>query len=509
MQFPPLFVVHEYSHYVKLTNINTRIFEFLAEFLPRYALKRPVKENRKFILKTVHIFAARTSDRSELRMHVNQWKEFKEFLERKCIPSHLYKHLVVMHHKAVSVVLKIRDNWILRDYQEEACGFITDGATPMKVVEIQTGRGKGIISMSAAAQIGLRVCVLIKSRYMIKWVNELLEVYDIKPTDIMTVTGADQLKGIVDLADNGALKAKIIVMSISTHRNFLNLYEKDHRGMLEVGYDFTPEDLFARLGVGNLIVDEVHQEFFAQYKAMLYTHLKYSTYLSATLLNNDPFMESMYRLVFPPNTRFDGLEYLRYIRVLSVSYHLSDPNKIRTTEAGVSMYSHHAFEGSLLRNKHLLQNYTEMVEFFIKTRYLDRKAPGDKCILFFSSIAMCTHMTEYFSRKFRDLKVRRYVEDDEFDNCINSDITFSTILSSGTAIDIPGLITVINTINILSWQANLQAAGRLRHKPGKEMVFVMLYSLDIDKHKEYNASRKELFANRTESIKDLHYHRPV
>jgi hypothetical protein len=100
-----------------------------------------------------------------------------------------------------------------------------------------------------------------------------------------------------------------------------------------------------------------------------------------------------------------------------------------------------------------------------------------------------------------DLKVCRYVEDDPYSNIGESDIIVSTILSLGTAIDIKGLITVINTVSIKSRQANIQVLGRLREKKGKQMQYWYLYSNSIVKHIEYHRYRLDILKPR---IKDLY-----
>lgn len=105
------------------------------------------------------------------------------------------------------------------------------------------------------------------------------------------------------------------------------------------------------------------------------------------------------------------------------------------------------------------------------------------------TIRLCTIVTNYLKKRYKKLSVLRYVDDDPFENVIKPDIRVSTIQSSGTAIDIPKLITVINTINVLSIQSNEQTLGRLRRLEGKETTFIYTFANNIKKHIMYNEER--------------------
>ena len=71
--------------------------------------------------------------------------------------------------------------------------------------------------------------------------------------------------------------------------------------------------------------------------------------------------------------------------------------------------------------------------------------------------------------------------------------------------DIPNLITTIQTVNVDSVAANLQTLGRLRDIKGKRMDFVYTWSSDIKQHKTYNYNRLKLFMRRAKHIKSIEY----
>ena len=95
------------------------------------------------------------------------------------------------------------------------------------------------------------------------------------------------------------------------------------------------------------------------------------------------------------------------------------------------------------------------------------------------------------------------MEDDPYENAIEADIRVSTVLSGGTAIDIPNLRTALMTNSIQSPVSNLQALGRLRQLKDRDVTFSYMVNFHIPKQVDYHNRKKELFADRAVSFKEL------
>ena len=132
--------------------------------------------------------------------------------------------------------------------------------------------------------------------------------------------------------------------------------------------------------------------------------------------------------------------------------------------------------------------------------YENRKDKGDKLLIFFSTIDMCTLMHKAFSKHYADLNVKRYVEKDSYDEMLSGDIIISTNGSVGIGIDIPNLITTIQTVPISSRQLNIQALGRLREIEGKEVIYISLSCENIVLHKKYKDKRLHVLKKRVAKI---------
>lgn len=510
MQYEPLFVLRLYSHFFKVSRLTPRIHTLVQEFCYKFTSKIWVKERGRWISKFDKVYATRSRDRSEYRFHIHALPMFKELLEKNRVTEDLYRieeepfidpkifHIPMQAHRK------------LRDYQVPVVDYVIDyEQNRSKLVTIRTGTGKGTVALTAISMLGFRTLIIIKPMYIEKWFKEILEVMNLKAKDLLVVQGGDQLRGLFEMAYNGTLHAKIIILSNKTYQNYLKAFETDPFSAEFLSYDCHPDEMYTLLGVSCRLIDEVHQDFHLNFKADLYTHCEMSISLSASLLHHNPFMEKMYEVAYPKQYRHDQLAHENYLKVYPVSYSFKNTAPLRTTEYGQTNYSHVAFEKSIMKNKSLMDAYVRMIKHWIEIGFIKNYQRKDKLLIFAASIAMCTELTRRLKGMYPNFDVRRYVEDDPFDNIINAEMCVTTILSGGTAIDIPNLRTVILTINIDSAQSNIQSSGRLRKLPDRDVKFFYLYCDQITKHKDYHQRRKELLKDRVASIKELNYQHPL
>lgn len=513
--YNPLFTLYIYSHYVKVVNPTPRIINLLLFFNRKYEQKQWNKERNKWVVKSVKTYAYHSPCVSQFRYHINQLPPLLELLESNYVTKDLYTVKKVDLYEPEPISVSLRPKWQLYDYQIPIVDYLSRPydanssdrkiACRSRLVGIATGMGKSIMSLAASARIGYRTMIRIKPAFIEKWCSDIVQYLDIDKNDIMVVQGGDHLKGLIHLAKENKLDSKYIILSTRTYQNYIKMYEMDPSYHGDSGYGCLPEDLFSTLKVGTVIDDEVHLEFHAYVKGCLYTHLPLNIALSATLINQNPFLEDMYNMAFPKETRYDDLELDRYIKVYALSYFFKDVRPIRTTEYGSNNYSHAAFEKSIIRRKNILDSYLELIRFTLETGYIREYMPNDKVRIYASTIDMCSIIYEYLKSRYPQYTVGRYVEDDEYQAIIEPDITVTTIGSGGTAIDIPNLRTVILTVNISSHISNVQTMGRLRKLKDRDTKFYFLYCSQIPKHKEYYQQKIKLLRNRVDTIKDFHY----
>ena len=147
--------------------------------------------------------------------------------------------------------------------------------------------------------------------------------------------------------------------------------------------------------------------------------------------------------------------------------------------------------------------YLKLIEGVLIDFYIDKYEKKDKCLIFVGTVSFAARLTKYIQQKYPDKTVMRYCEEDPFSNLLESDICVSTVISAGTAVDIPDLRVVIQTVSISSTVSNIQNLGRLRDLKEKDTRFCYLYAENIKKQKTYHYKRKELFFPRCATHSDM------
>ena len=502
----PLFILTVYSHYFKITQIEARVSYLINKFKYRFQ-QMTWRPNRGKVERVEgKLFAVSIKNGQEYRFHINVLSAFKEYMALSGYKSELYRTVVVEMYEPAKVHLELKDGIAPRPQQVSFVEYIVKkDYNRSKFIGLQPGSGKTVITAIALAKMGVRSAMVLLPRYIPKWVIDIQTLFKVRPEDILVIEGSAQLKGLIMLARSKKEIPPFTLISNRTLANFIKNFDDDPGSVLLEGYDCTPDDLFKVMKVGAVVIDEVHLEFWSTYNMLLHTHVPLFAGLSGTLINNDRFMTTQYETVFPKDSRAELPDNNRYIKTYPVSYSINAINKIRTTEWGSTFYSHHAFEQSIMKNHHLLQSYKKMIAHVVDIGYIKEYQKGDKVAIYASSIAMCTLLTEYFKKLYPHLDVRRFVQDDPHENIVEPDIIVTTILSGGTAHDIPNLRTVILTINIMSAQSNVQTSGRLRELKDRDVKFFFLWCMEVDKHKEYYEGRKEMLKDRVRFIKDYQY----
>ena len=362
-----------------------------------------------------------------------------------------------------------------------------------------------VTALTATATLKYRFAVIVLASYVDKWVGDITSILEIDKSEVAVIRGSDALQRCTRYPETDLPIPKAFVISISTIANWYKLYEeqKDHPSL--EAYSCKPWELFSHLGIGTVIFDEVHQHPHAVYRIYTYLHAPRTISLSATLLTKDPTLQKVQAMMFPHHRRYDKLKLKRYITVHACAYQIADyiHSKVRTSEYGQNSYSHTAFEKSILKHPRLSKQYLDMIVKLVESSYIEGKMEGDKLAIFVGSAKMADAVVGALKKQFGRLDIRTYLERDPYENAIVPDIRVSTILSLGTAIDIPQLRVSIMTNSIESPIANVQTLGRLRELKDRDVRFYYLYCSTIPKHQEYHLKKIDLFSSRVKEHKQL------
>jgi hypothetical protein len=275
---------------------------------------------------------------------------------------------------------------------------------------------------------------------------------------------------------------------------YFNAYEEDPKYCVE-DYGVAPEELFKLLDIGFMLVDEGHEHFHTVYRLTCYMHTPLYVCLSGTMVSGDRFIADLQHTIYPASMRFDEIKMSKYIDVTAFQYRLENPirDKIKTSERGMTSYSHNAYEGSIMKNKKTRANYLRQITDLVKYGYMTYREEGHKLLIFMGLKESCKDMRNHLRDLYPGLTIEKYVAGDPYKNLMESDICVSTLGSAGTAHDIAGLTDVINTVSIESPQKNRQALGRLRDMGETPVRFYYLFCSDIPTHVKYHVNKRVLY----------------
>jgi superfamily II DNA or RNA helicase len=487
------------SHYVRVTGFNAHGRYILMEYcrgLAQYGLERlPGGRFRRVMLR---VFVGVNKERTYFHFHRHQLDDLISHLGSHGIPKDRLYVEYLERPTPGTVEFEVIDERQPRDYQVEFIDYICNDQHS-NIVTLDPGRGKTFIFLTAMARLKKRTMFVIKPMYIEKWIGDLNESIKLKPGELMVVRGGKDMKAFTQLAALGAVDSKVIIVSNMTYFNYLKDYERFDTDFEGLGYGCVPHELCTKADIGIKIIDEIHQDWHLNYRQDLYNHVWKSVGLSGSLLNDDPFINKTYDIVFPNNLRINNGERDVYVAVVALEYHLKTHKGINYKNHSRKSYSHVMYEKSLMKRSDRLTNYFRMITDIVYKCFVKVREEGQKMIVFAATVDMCTALTKWLQTHNPTLNVQRYVSDDDYEEMLEADLIISTVKSLGTAIDVPDLVACLLTDALNSQQANIQCLGRLRRLkrwPDTTPVFYYLVNVDINKHVEYHHRKMEIFKGR-------------
>lgn len=464
----------------------------------------------------------------EYDLHISQLEPFLEFLKSHPIVGHNIERILqqcdveiqtVKEHPTVTIEHK--EKYKLREEQEKISSLIMRKVTPppsfhnasnllrlekeverykerTTLVGLRTGGGKTLTTCVTSARLKTKHAVVIRPSFLKKWVNDHHDYFDYDDPNRDFYVVEDSSKALLklcELATSGKAKAKHYLFSNKLMQIFIKTYREDRAYCLQQ-YGCTPLQLFDLLGIDLLIVDEAHLDFHLNYMLYMYTSAYRTVSLTGSLVNKNPFYVKLYQDIFPYKTRYVDSNERPYLKSYSVIYNIYSPEKIATTNRGDTKYSHTAFEESIMRHYPTFRDYKTLIKECLQMFYMKEYINGDKALIYFARIDMCSDIVEFLAKEFPNKKVYRYVSGDDYVTMLNSDIIVTTVGKLGAAIDIANLRTVIHTVPLDSAQQAYQNAGRLRELKDRDVKYISVFCEDIDKHIKYTREKLQLLQRR-------------
>lgn len=512
---PQYLEFHVYSHGFRVNIIRPETDVILNKFVSdNYVIAQFAKQSSGVIKKlNEQIFGIRSYDGSFYHFHIEQLQPLLKHLAYNYIDEARYS--IQHYHLPEPTYFSFEPTKAKtpRKEQLDAIRFVVDSkqeSDHSRLLMMPTGTGKTYTALMCACELGVRTGLFMLSGFIENWKRDIKgNLEGITDDNILVIQEGSKLRAAIKRAKADDLKdIKFVIISLETMAVFYKDYEKQNGNLEHTGYDITPVEFHSLLGIGFSVYDEVHKALNLVYKSISYSHTSLILGLSATMESLNRKVEEIQQMLFPNTIRFNDIKMKKYIEMLAIRYEFMNynPKRIRTTLYGNNMYNDIAYEQSICNNPSLLRSYLEMQYYIMKHLFkgaCDFYRPGDRAIVFASSVKMCTHLTNHLKAKYPELDVRRFAEGDPFENLMEPDIRVTTIKSGSTGHDIPNLTYCQMTTNVQSVVSNKQARGRLREIVGRNLRMCYTYCGQIDRHVEYHKARVRMFIDGVKTIKEL------
>ena len=430
----------------------------------------------------------------------NNLNDFLYYVKMSKIDYKSSFKIIKKEYKNHGVKIPMRGNYTPRDNQKYYIDNIVKSKDIFNIlIDLQPGFGKTLIGYFSVVDLKTRPAILIKPSFLNKWVNDIKKYSPLEDNEIFIIQGSDSLKHLFSLNKQERDKIKSYIISTRTITNYFESYYSD-----DFNFTVTPYDFMDFCGISNILNDESHKEFETVFKIIMWMDPQRIIGMSATMDSDKKNMNYFYNLLYPKAHRLESLFGIhKYAKLLF--YHFSLNNGLFIPHKGMMGYNHIKYEQNLMKNTKLLKDYIDMLKDIADEYYYSRKKEGQKLLLLFSTIDMATIMANAFTKHYNELSIKRYVEKDVYEDMLTGDVVVSTNGSMGTGIDVPGLITTIQTVPISDKQLNIQALGRLREIPGEDVIYISLYCDTLKAHRDNQIKRTKILKDRVIDISHARY----
>lgn len=497
--------IDAYSHGIRLHGYSRNVYDVLVVFLNRLQLKEekrlPRHQGGGMVTEVKKKFFGMLKSRREIYLHRNSLDALLHFLENQGILREKITITYIDPPVARPVDIEVFDHFVERDYQGIIIPELEETSTSSRKLDLATGLGKTFISLKACVNRGELFTVMLAPKYFGLWIGALEDTFKTfkdTPGQFVTVSGSNELKMVMQQALDGLLTAKVVVISNTTYRNYIETYEMFGEKIVEYGYPVPPQRFHELLQAGLQINDEFHEDLGLTFRIDCFTNIKKQLYLSATPYSGDKFVTDMVDIMLPEETHCTIPEPPKYINVLELLYNDDVERKDYLTPFK-NTYNHARYEKMMLKKKRRLNTYFTKVSKVVDRAFVSNFKPGQKMLILCATVDFIQALTKFLKLKFPQCKIGHYVSGVSYDTVAKNDITVSTIKSAGTGVDIRNLRDTLLLQAVNSRKDNIQILGRtrpLKDFPDVTPRLIYLTCMDISQHRKYAVHKKEVFAGR-------------
>lgn len=370
-----------------------------------------------------------------------------------------------------------------RKRQPEYIEFMTDTNHHIRVLPSSPGSGKTLCTIYGMTVLKTKTAIILQPSLKDNWIQNLKELTDLTDDDILYVSGGDCLHDYMRTISDGNDNYKVVIFSINTMQGYMTNYLED-----DLGWLYTPDELFDEGGFGLKVVDEAHKWLNFHMLLDMYSNIKMHHFLTGTLMSESPFVGAMEKTLFIEDNRCDVDPPTNHVHLRSYQFRFQDKPP---PHLGAMGYNHMKFESSIFKKPRLLNSYLRNLGNIFHRDFYTTREGKDRAVIFFATVNMVKAFTELLEKGLPDLNIVSYLAGDDESKYDNANVIVTTTKKAGTGTDFDDLTYVLQTIMISSIGENYQNIGRLRNLKDRKTTFSYVWCSDIPKHLGYHKKRQK------------------
>lgn len=417
---------------------------------------------------------------NEYRIHISYLPQFRENFK-----NYQIDYIIETPFEYDEVDITMQDFFSPRGEQGDWIKFLTQERGPHLSLPATMGAGKTVTFLACAAEWGKRTGVMLPPFLADRWLLEIGKFTNLDRKEYVYITGGKMLKAYMTTLEEGRNPFKIVLFSINTIRNYIREYYDNPDEWI-----YSPEELFKAARFGLKGVDEAHKELHFHFMSTLFFNCARYINLSGTLDKENEFLNDMGQRLYPVEGRcpVDEVEASTNCSIYKLYFSSWIP-KHRSAMG----YSQIIFENQIRYHPTVKRVYFLYLAKILYAQYVSKIVKdSDKGLVFMATTKLADEFTEYLKTDkevaptFAKLRIDRLRAGEPDEKTHDIDLVITTVGRAGTGTDIPGILTVLNTIAISDGPLQRQVLGRGRKRDDAECRYVRLYSPHIPKHVDYH-----------------------
>lgn len=356
-------------------------------------------------------------------------------------------------------------------------------------LNLPTGDGKTYVTIASCTYIKEKVLIITNvEKIKSQWYESLLKFTNINKDEILNIESSKIMKKILD---NDIEPYKIYMVNHATITSFANKYSW-----------FELDTVFKNMGIGVKIIDEAHINFYNTVMMDLYTNVRKTIYLTATLNRSDWREDKVFNTFFSTIAKYGkNAIYTKEKTTIyvPVRYNSNPSVQVQARMRTFRGFNRYRYCDYCINNDKFIDVLIQMLSTFTKKNY-------GKIMILLSKIDSGFVLRDLIKEKFPDKKIGVYnskVKKEVKEDQLNSDIIITTAASLGTGTDEKNLRVVIMCEAYSSSVLSIQLLGRLRPIEGVDCFFVELVDEGFNMIIEMQKKRERIFKYRCSKILNL------